>query len=218
MLSSETRAKGDIITLPPQQCGRQQEGSRERETTITLRGRRPQTCLETLCARTGRPQRRSSEEKPAGQTENERSMSPSCTRLGVTRLRSTGEGPEPRSAGIGGGAGGKAAIKENPEETYRDPCSRQKMAEFQTAASIGQSRRRNKKAALPGFPDRAAQGWFGKTLRYRRPPPPWNPPPNAPPPLPIALPIDERIAAAAATRAAGVAATTPGRAKYVAGG
>ena len=30
----------------------------KRETAITLRGRRPRTCLETQCARTGRPQRR----------------------------------------------------------------------------------------------------------------------------------------------------------------
>ena len=38
-------------------------GVAKRETTITLRGRRPQTSLETQCARTGRPQRRPRREK-----------------------------------------------------------------------------------------------------------------------------------------------------------
>jgi hypothetical protein len=40
------------------QGGRQHRWTSILRDPITLRGRRPQTCLETLCARTGRPQQR----------------------------------------------------------------------------------------------------------------------------------------------------------------
>src|SRR6516162_6261382 len=42
----------------------------DRRDPTPLRGRRPQTCLETLCARTGRPQQRPLCNEAAGRREN----------------------------------------------------------------------------------------------------------------------------------------------------
>ena len=74
-----------------------------------LRSQRPRACLDTLCARTGRPHGRPPRSSVGRLAKADRPHGQRVRRWGVGRVRSTDEGSEQRwRHRIGGGPGGKA--------------------------------------------------------------------------------------------------------------
>ena len=86
-----------------------------------LRSLRPQACMETPCARTGRPHRRPHGMRRAGRRSHKPEVQ-HARRWGVGQSRSTGEGPN-KAGNAGGGHGGKASDQGERQRTNRAPDS-----------------------------------------------------------------------------------------------